>query len=81
MSRLSALQHGNEEVWCAKCQKSVRTVAVDEAALLLRVSSRAIFRWVDEGIVHSVETSQGLLQICLNSLIWVSTQTHLTRLI
>jgi hypothetical protein len=41
---------------------------VDEAAVLRRVNSRTIFGWVEANQVHSSETANGLLLICLNSL-------------
>jgi hypothetical protein len=46
----------------------VQMVTVDEAAILRGVDSRAIFRWVEAEQVHSSETANGLLRICLNSL-------------
>ena len=41
----------------------------DEAAKRARVSTRAIFRLAEAGDVHFKETSDGLLLICLNSLL------------
>jgi DNA-binding transcriptional MerR regulator len=43
-------------------------LSIDDAAILAGVSSRTIFRWAEAGIVHSTETPEGLLLICLNSL-------------
>lgn len=43
-------------------------VSVDESAILARVSSRMIYRWLEAGKLHSAETPEGLLLICLNSL-------------
>ena len=54
--------------WCAACDAQVEMVPVDEAAILRRVDSRTIFRWVEAERVHSNETANGLLMICLNSL-------------
>jgi hypothetical protein len=54
--------------WCAVCDVQVEMVPVDEAAILQRVDSRTIFRWVETERVHSSETANGLLLICLNSL-------------
>jgi predicted site-specific integrase-resolvase len=44
-------------------------VSVEEAATLAGVSQRAIFRWTEERRLHFVETPNGPLQICLNSVI------------
>jgi len=54
--------------WCAACDAQVEMVPVDEAAILRRVNSRTIFHWVESAQVHSSETANGLLLICLNSL-------------
>ena len=54
--------------WCAACGTQTEMVPVDEAAILRRVDSRTIFRWVEAERVHSSETANGLLLICLNSL-------------
>jgi hypothetical protein len=54
--------------WCAACNAQAEMVPVDEAAILQRVDSRTIFRWVEAKRVHSSETANGLLLICLNSL-------------
>ncbi|HEY0349239.1 MAG TPA: hypothetical protein VGC60_13900 [Pyrinomonadaceae bacterium] len=54
--------------WCAACDAQVEMVPVDEAAILRHVNSRTVFRWVEDRQVHSSETANGLLLICLNSL-------------
>lgn len=41
---------------------------VDQAAILLRLSSRRIHRMVDEGKLHFTETPVGLLLMCIESL-------------
>jgi len=53
---------------CEACGKEVDFVAADEAAVLARVSSRAIYRSVEDGNLHFIETAEGSLGICLNSL-------------
>jgi len=54
--------------WCADCGVRAEWVTVDEAALLAGVSSRTIFRRAEAERLHSTETTEGLLFICLNSL-------------
>jgi hypothetical protein len=54
--------------WCVGCGAQAEMVPVDEAAILRRVDSRTIFRWAEAERVHSSETANGLLLICLNSL-------------
>jgi len=43
-------------------------IPVDDAALLAYTDSRSIFRLVEAGRLHSSETAQGLLLVCLDSL-------------
>jgi hypothetical protein len=43
-------------------------LSIDDAAILAGVNSRTIFGWAESGVVHSTETPDGLLLICLNSL-------------
>ena len=43
-------------------------VTPQEAALIGGVSVRTIYQWVESEKVHLVETGDGLLFLCLNSL-------------
>ena len=54
--------------WCAACGRQVRMVTPDEAASILRVSSRLIYRRVEDDSLHFMETAEGRLLICSNSL-------------
>lgn len=58
----------NQTLWCEACDKSVQMVTVDEAALIARSTSRAIFRKVEAGAIHFTETTDGRLLICADSL-------------
>lgn len=42
-------------------------VTPEEAAVLACVSPRTIYRGVEAGRIHFMETPEGLLLICLNS--------------
>ena len=55
--------------YCPLCGFQVNVITVDEAALLAGVCSRAIWLWVEEGRLHVQETAEGLLRICLRSLL------------
>jgi hypothetical protein len=55
-------------VWCFSCAGPVRGMTTDEAALQAHVTSRNIFHQVESGLIHFIETSEGLLLICPNSL-------------
>ncbi len=54
--------------WCVGCGAQAGMVPVDEAAFVARVDSRTIFRLVEAGRLHSSETAEGLLLVCLDSL-------------
>lgn len=60
--------HKKAVAWCAACQQHREMLTIDEAALRVGVSSRAIFRWVESGTIHYTETADGLLLICPTSL-------------
>jgi hypothetical protein len=54
--------------WCGRCNERVQMMTTDDAALAVGVNSLTIFHWAEAGRLHSVETPQGLLLICPNSL-------------
>jgi hypothetical protein len=43
-------------------------VTLDEAAILAKVSSSTIYRWVEAEKIHFEDTPEGLPLICLNAL-------------
>ena len=55
--------------WCSGCAEQVKMITPSEAVMLTRLSSCTIYRWVEAEKIHFAETSEGLLLICLNSLI------------
>ena len=61
-------QGGGVLAWCARCGAEVLMVTPDEAAALTETSARAIFRRVESGELHFVETDKGALLICRNLL-------------
>jgi excisionase family DNA binding protein len=54
--------------WCERCGGEVRMVTPDEAAALTGISLRRIYRRVESGKLHFVETDAGALVICVSSL-------------
>jgi len=60
---------GTTQTWCARCCEQVEMATPERAALLAGVSLRAICRQVEANSIHFVETANGLLLICLNSLL------------
>lgn len=55
-------------VYCAQCPVSALLLTPDEAAALAGISTRAIYRWVEDGRLHFLETTEQALLVCLNSL-------------
>jgi hypothetical protein len=54
---------------CDQCREDVRMLRPEVAATMADVSVRTIYRWVEAEKVHYKETPDGLLLICLNSLV------------
>ena len=54
--------------WCPACSADVSMVTAEEAAVMMGLNSRAIYRSVEGGQLHFAETSEGFLLICLKSL-------------
>ena len=54
--------------WCKECAAEVLMLAPNEAAAIARTTARAIFRRVEAGELHFLETENGELLLCRNSL-------------
>ncbi len=50
---------------CSLCDGQMMTQ--EEAMTIAGISSRILHRWVEAGKVHSSETIEGFLLVCLNS--------------
>jgi hypothetical protein len=57
---------GSMRTWCELCRAEVDMIRPDEAAALSNLSSRIIYRWIEESRLHFQE-SAGVLRICANS--------------
>ena len=66
--KLILTHHRSYTLPCEACARTVRMITVDEAAILTRSTSRAIFRQVEAGTIHFTETEDGRLLICADSL-------------
>jgi len=60
--------------WCDQCSADVPLVTPNEAAALAGTDARTIFRSVESGEVHFIETGKGALLICAQSLASASTK-------
>lgn len=54
--------------WCEACGGQVRMTTADEAAMLASVATRVIYQLIEARELHFVETSSGMVLICLKSL-------------
>lgn len=61
-------RRGFAPVWCAECGDENRMVSADQSALLICVSARTIYRWIEAERIHFTERPDGLLMVCLKSL-------------
>ena len=53
---------------CRGCRKQTRMVGANDAAMLARLSTREIYRFVEAERLHFTEDQCGLLFVCLESL-------------
>ena len=54
---------------CQPCGRQVEMATPEQAVTLTGIHSRTIYRWVEGGQVHFIETAEGHLLICLDSLL------------
>jgi len=50
--------------WCERCHARVLMHNPDEAAALDGTTVREIFRYVESGELHAIETDEGALLVC-----------------
>src|SRR5689334_8498625 len=55
--------------WCDGCLAEVQMITPTQAAALAEVSSRTIYRWIEEARLHFTEEVGGLLLVCADSLL------------
>jgi hypothetical protein len=60
--------HPLTSAWCIECGAEVPMATGEQSALLAGLTSREIYRRVEEASLHFTETPDGQLFICLNSL-------------
>jgi hypothetical protein len=55
--------------WCIECSSRVRLITPEEAADLAGANTRTVYRWVETGQLHLIETIEQAPLVCLNSLL------------
>jgi hypothetical protein len=66
--QIVAQERGVSRAWCPACGGLVTMVTPPQAAAVARVSVRVINQRVEAGVVHFLETPEGALLVCMNSL-------------
>ena len=60
---------GRVRSWCAACAMEGDMVSAEQAAVIAAVGLREICGEIEAGLLHHRETPDGLLVVCLNSLL------------
>lgn len=57
-----------QKFFCQNCQMETQHLTVDQMAICLEVSEINVFRLAENGRVHWLETGEGKLMICADSI-------------
>lgn len=52
------------EVWCKDCCATVEMTTPEQVAVLLSTTPREIYRRIEKGALHFIETDEGELFVC-----------------
>lgn len=68
IQRTVIYQNSNQpsKIWCEFCQTEVKMTVPNIAATILGTTEREIYRRVEQGNLHFIETETGEIFICLN---------------
>lgn len=71
---------GSLPALCAECPTGdAIMLSPEQAAVLARVPTRMIYRWVETGSIHYSEATNGSLIVCIRSLVATRNQVTGTR--
>ena len=59
---------GNE-IWCPCCQDYKKFLKIQNAATLIEVNRRTVYRYLEEGKVYAFKTAGGTFRVCSGCLI------------
>ena len=57
------------EEWCPDCERLVLMIRPDQAAALSGRTLRAIFADIEKGLLHFLESPDGMVLVCLNTIL------------
>jgi excisionase family DNA binding protein len=58
-----------ERVWCPSCEKEAQLLRVSNAARLVDVNPRTIYRYIDEGLVYALKVAGKTYRVCRDCLL------------
>lgn len=61
-------RRGRIKSWCKKCDAQVILMGIAEAAVTVNITQRSLFRRIEAGDLHFVETGERAVLVCLTSL-------------
>jgi hypothetical protein len=62
---------------CAQCDERIQMVTLEEARVAANVEPNTIYSLIEAGKLHFTTTNEGILLVCLNSLINLSKSERL----
>ncbi len=63
-------------LWCQACCARVEMMTAEQAARLLQVTPRVVYRWVEAQLLHFIEEPDGRVLVCRNSLYGQSNESR-----
>ena len=54
--------------WCPGCAAEIEMLTPEQAAAIVKVTPRTVYRWLEAQLLHFVEDPEGMPLICRNSL-------------
>ena len=58
-----------DRVWCPVCNRDTQLLRVSNAARLVDVNPRTIYRYIDEGLIYSLKVAGKTYRVCKNCLL------------
>ena len=68
MIHVAGRRNRSTRAWCVACGSEAQMITPQQAAAMAQVTVRAVNRRVEDGSVHFLETADGRLLVCVNSL-------------
>jgi excisionase family DNA binding protein len=65
---MSKSPYPDEQFWCPLCRKYVQVLRVCNAAKLVDLHSRTIYRYIDEGLVYAIKIAGRTYRVCRDCL-------------